>query len=222
MFYVYLLRCQDDSLYTGITTDLQRRFLQHSGKLSRGAKYTASRKPVGFAAAWLVPDRITASRLEYHIKALTRAEKDRLISGDALEALDLSPYTRVPLDQTGRKMTMLFLCYPKCSTCQKAKTWLDQKGLSYTLRDIRLEPPTQAELQAWHSASRLPLKRFFNTSGQLYRSLELTKKLPDMSQDEQFQLLASDGMLVKRPILIQDQTVLVGFREAEWEQALIK
>lgn len=222
MFFVYLLRCQDDSLYTGITTDLQRRFLQHSGKRSRGAKYTAARKPVEYAAAWLVPDRATASRLEYHIKALTRAEKDRLVSGDALEALDLGSYTRIPFDQTGRKMNMLFLCYPKCSTCQKAKAWLDQKNLTYTLRDIKLDPPTESELKTWHEASGLPLKRFFNTSGQLYRAMELSKKLPELGQEEQFQLLASDGLLVKRPILIQDQTVLVGFREAEWEQALIK
>ena len=115
---------------------------------------------------------------------------------------------------------MLFLCYPKCTTCQRAKAYLDAKGVAYELRDIKLEHSTEAELRQWHSKSGLPLKRFFNTSGQLYRQMELTKKLPSMTEDEQYQLLATDGMLVKRPILISDDFVLVGSHESEWEKKL--
>ena len=115
---------------------------------------------------------------------------------------------------------MLFLCYPKCTTCQKAKTWLDAQGVSYTLRDIKLDNPTMDELKAWHQASGLPLKKFFNTSGLQYKALGLKDKLPTMSEEEQFALLATDGMLVKRPILIGDDFVLTGFRQAEWEEKL--
>lgn len=112
---------------------------------------------------------------------------------------------------------MLFLCYPKCSTCQKAKAFLDAAGISYTLRDIKTENPTEQELRQWHKLSGLPLKKFFNTSGLQYRALELTKKLPDMTEDQQFALLATDGMLVKRPLLIGEDFVLVGFKQADWE-----
>ena len=112
---------------------------------------------------------------------------------------------------------MLFLCYPKCSTCQKAKTFLDEAGVSYALRDIKTENPTEAELRRWHALSGLPLKKFFNTSGLQYRALELTKKLPTMSEDEQFALLATDGMLVKRPLLVGEDFVLTGFKQADWE-----
>ena len=112
---------------------------------------------------------------------------------------------------------MLFLCYPKCSTCQKAKAFLDAAGVSYELRDIKTENPTEEELRNWHALSGLPLKTFFNTSGLQYRALELTKKLPSMSEDEQFALLATDGMLVKRPLLIGDGFVLVGFKQDAWE-----
>jgi len=112
---------------------------------------------------------------------------------------------------------MLFLCYPKCSTCQKAKAFLDANTISYDLRDIKSENPTEEELRKWHALSGLPLKKFFNTSGLQYRALELTKKLPTMSEEEQFALLATDGMLVKRPLLIGEDFVLVGFKQAEWE-----
>ena len=115
---------------------------------------------------------------------------------------------------------MLFLCYPKCTTCQKAKAWLDAQGVSYTLRDIKLDNPTVEELKAWHQASGLPLKKFFNTSGLQYKALGLKDKLPTMSEGEQFALLATDGMLVKRPILIGDDFVLTGFRQVEWEEKL--
>ena len=115
---------------------------------------------------------------------------------------------------------MLFLCYPKCTTCQKAKAWLDAQGVSYTLRDIKLDNPTVEELKAWRRASGLPLKKFFNTSGLQYKALNLKDKLPTMTEEEQFALLATDGMLVKRPILVGDGFVLTGFRQAEWEEKL--
>ena len=115
---------------------------------------------------------------------------------------------------------MLFIEYPPCTTCQKAKKWLDEKGIAYEDRHIKLENPTYEELQLWYSRSGLPLKRFFNTSGLLYKSMELKTKLPEMSEEEQLRLLASDGMLVKRPILVGEDFVLVGFKEAEWESRL--
>ena len=116
---------------------------------------------------------------------------------------------------------MLFLCYPKCSTCRKAQKWLDEHDVDYDIRDIKTANPDLAELELWHQASGLPLKKFFNTSGQLYRSLELSKKLPGMSDAEQYALLASDGMLVKRPILVTDDNkVLVGFKEDQWAETL--
>lgn len=114
---------------------------------------------------------------------------------------------------------MLFLWYPKCTTCQKAKQWLDEHEIPYETRDIKLQHPTEAELREWLQTSNLPLKRFFNTSGLAYRALALKDKLPDMAQDEQLELLAADGMLVKRPILIGKDFVLAGFRPAEWETA---
>lgn len=116
---------------------------------------------------------------------------------------------------------MLFLCYPKCSTCKKAQTWLEDHGLDYQLRDIKTQNPTQEELRQWHAQSGLPLKRFFNTSGQQYRALGLKDRLPHMTQEEQLALLATDGMLVKRPILLDGDKVLVGFRQGEWEAALL-
>ena len=115
---------------------------------------------------------------------------------------------------------MLFLCYPKCSTCQKAKAWLDQRSISYDFRDIKLNNPTQEELTAWYQKSGLPLKKFFNTSGLQYKALGLKDKLPTMSEAEQLALLATDGMLVKRPLLIGEDFVLTGFRPAEWEAKL--
>lgn len=115
---------------------------------------------------------------------------------------------------------MLFICYPKCSTCQRAKKYLDDHGISYTLRDIKLENPTREELACWQEKSGLPLRRFFNTSGLQYRALELKDRLPGMSEDEMLDLLASDGMLVKRPLLVMENQVLVGFKEKEWEAVL--
>lgn len=115
---------------------------------------------------------------------------------------------------------MLFLCYPKCSTCQKAKVWLEERGISYDLRDIKQDNPTVEELTAWYRKSGLPLKKFFNTSGLQYKALGLKDKLPAMSEDEQLALLASDGMLVKRPLLVGEDFVLTGFRAAEWEVRL--
>ena len=115
---------------------------------------------------------------------------------------------------------MLFLCYPKCTTCQKAKAYLDANSIAYEFRDIKLENPTLEELTTWWKASGLPLKKFFNTSGLQYKALNLKDKLPAMSEEEQLALLATDGMLVKRPILVDEDFVLVGFRQADWEAHL--
>ena len=109
-----------------------------------------------------------------------------------------------------------FICYPKCTTCQKARKWLDNNQIEYEIRDIKLNNPTLDELIEWHKKSGLPLKKFFNTSGLLYKSLDLKNKLPSMAEDEMLNLLATDGMLVKRPILIGDDRVFVGFKETEW------
>ena len=115
---------------------------------------------------------------------------------------------------------MLFLQYPPCSTCQKAKKWLEEQNISYTDRHIKENNPTYEELKLWHERSGLPLKKFFNTSGLLYKSLGLKDKLPAMSQEEQLRLLATDGMLVKRPLVVTENQILVGFREKEWEALL--
>ncbi len=117
---------------------------------------------------------------------------------------------------------MIFLQYPPCSTCQKARKWLDEHGISYDTRHIKEENPTQEELRDWYARSGLPLKRFFNTSGLAYKSMGLKDKLAAMSEEEQLALLATDGMLVKRPLLVEDDFVLVGFKPAEWEEALIR
>ena len=113
-----------------------------------------------------------------------------------------------------------FICYPKCTTCQRAKKWLDDNGVEYELRDIKLDNPSLDELTKWYNKSGLPIKRFFNTSGLLYKSLELKNKLPQMSEQEALKLLSTDGMLVKRPLLIGDDFVLVGFKEAEWNEKI--
>ena len=126
-----------------------------------------------------------------------------------------SPLTRVYLE---REVMNKFICYPKCTTCQKAKKWLDDNGIAYELRDIKTDNPTVEELTEWYKASGLPLKKFFNTSGLLYKSMSLKDKLPEMSEDEMLALLATDGMLVKRPILVGDELVLVGFKAEKWAE----
>lgn len=113
-----------------------------------------------------------------------------------------------------------FICYPKCTTCQRAKKWLDDNNIEYELRDIKLDNPTLDELVEWYKKSGLPLKKFFNTSGLLYKSLDLKNKLPAMTEDEMLKLLSTDGMLVKRPIIIGADFVLVGFKEADWNAIL--
>ena len=109
-----------------------------------------------------------------------------------------------------------FICYPKCTTCQKARKWLDENNIQYEFRDIKIDNPSLEELTAWHKLSGLPLKKFFNTSGLLYKSMDLKNKLPTMTDDEMLALLATDGMLVKRPLLVGDSFVLTGFKEADW------
>ena len=116
---------------------------------------------------------------------------------------------------------MLFICFPKCTTCQKAKKWLESQGIAYTERNIAEENPTYAELKEWYKKSGLPLKRFFNTSGLVYKSMQLKDKLPEMSEEEQLKLLATDGMLVKRPLVVDGDTVLTGFKEAEWNEKML-
>ena len=117
-------------------------------------------------------------------------------------------------------MSVLFLQYPPCTTCKKAKAWLDERGVTYEARNIKEENPTAEELKAWQEKSGLPLKKFFNTSGLAYKALGLKDRLPTMSEEEQYQLLASDGMLVKRPLVAGEDFVLVGFREAQWQEQL--
>lgn len=116
---------------------------------------------------------------------------------------------------------LIFIEYPKCTTCKRAKAWLDEAGIEYTDRNIKDENPTIDELREWYAKSGLPLKRFFNTSGMLYKQMSLKDKLPQMSEEEQLELLSTDGMLVKRPIIINDDTIIVGFRQEEWEQKLL-
>lgn len=115
---------------------------------------------------------------------------------------------------------MLFLCYPKCTTCQKAKKWLEANGVAYVERHIVEERPSYEELKEWYERSGFPLKKFFNTSGLLYKELKLKDKLPAMSEEEQLQLLATNGMLVKRPMVVKEDVILVGFKEAKWEETL--
>ena len=115
---------------------------------------------------------------------------------------------------------MKFICYPKCTTCQRAQKWLDENGVNYEFRDIKVDNPSLQELREWYAKSGLPIKRFFNTSGLLYKSLGLKDKLPQMSEDEALEFLATDGMLVKRPLVICETAVLVGFKEAEWNTIL--
>ncbi|PWJ48239.1 arsenate reductase family protein [Faecalicatena contorta] len=115
---------------------------------------------------------------------------------------------------------MLFICYPKCTTCQKARKWLNAKGIPYEERDIKTQNPNKEELKEWYQKSGLPLKRFFNTSGMLYKELKLKDRLSEMSEEEQLELLSTDGMLVKRPLVITDEAILTGFKEQEWEEKL--
>lgn len=115
---------------------------------------------------------------------------------------------------------MLYICYPRCTTCKKAQKWLDDRGVDYTLRDIKEDNPSYEELKEWYEKSGLPLKKFFNTSGKLYKDMELRNKLPDMTEEDQLRLLATDGMLVKRPIGVSGDRILVGFKQEEWEETI--
>ncbi len=127
----------------------------------------------------------------------------------------------VALNERKKNMAILFLEYPKCTTCKKAKKWLQDHGLNFEDRDIKEKNPTEEELKAWYERSGLPLKRFFNTSGLVYKSMQLKDRLHGMSEEEQIALLSTDGMLVKRPLIVKENAVLVGFKEAEWEKTLL-
>lgn len=118
------------------------------------------------------------------------------------------------------KEKVKIICHPRCTTCKKAEKFLEDNGIEFDFRDIREENPTKDEIKNWHKSTGLPLKRFFNTSGQLYRSLELKDKLESMSEEEQYELLSTDGMLVKRPVLISDDKILIGFKQSEWEDLI--
>lgn len=122
--------------------------------------------------------------------------------------------------ERNENMKALFVHYPKCTTCKKAEKWLQEKGVDYEARDIRNENPTYEELKQWHETSGLDIKKFFNTSGMLYKEMKLKDRLPSMSLEEKLELLATDGMLVKRPVLVIGDQVLTGFREADWEKAI--
>ena len=115
---------------------------------------------------------------------------------------------------------MLFVCYPRCTTCKKAQKWLDEQGVEYTFRDIKEENPSYEELKLWYEKSGLPIKKFFNTSGKLYKEMQLKDKIPSMSDEEILQLLATDGLLVKRPLGIKGDSVVVGFKQEEWEEKM--
>ena len=143
----------------------------------------------------------------YHLDAELKENKMRALYNDVVKIREMN--------------TMKFICYPKCTTCQKAQKWLDANGVEYEIRNIKEENPTEEELRSWNKASGLPLKKFFNTSGLLYKELQLKDKLPTMTEEEQLALLATDGMLVKRPIAVTDTCVLVGFKEEEWKKELI-
>lgn len=149
----------------------------------------------------------------------TETGKGLRISTSLKSTRRCSPLIKVYLE---REIMIKFICYPKCTTCQRAKKWLDDNNIEYELRDIKLDNPTLKELTEWYQNSGLPLKKFFNTSGLLYKSLDLKNKLPEMSEDEMLKLLATDGMLVKRPLVVGDSFVLVGFKEIEWLEKLNK
>lgn len=224
-YYTYMLRCSDESIYTGITTDLWRRFNEHAG-CTNGAKYTAAHKPVRYERVWVTENRSLASKLEVKIKQLTRGEKEKLIVDEAVLQLDTSVFRSIEVTFNGELLkadsiencAVTIICYPKCITCKTAQSFLDQHGIEYELRNIKTDNPTEEELRQWHAKSGFPLKRFFNTSGLKYKELKLPERLADMSEDEQFALLASDGMLVKRPILVCNDFVLTGFKLTEWEK----
>lgn len=201
-YYVYILLCADKTLYTGYTSDLTHRLGAHNR--GKGAKYTRSRLPVTLLYWESLPTRSEALRREAAIKRLTRAQKLSLIETG-------------PSIKEEKNVSVLFIEYPKCSTCQKAKRWLTDNAIPFSDRHIVEQNPTADELREWVSRSGLPLKKFFNTSGNKYKELGLKDRLPQMSEEEQLELLATDGMLVKRPLIIGEKQILVGFKPAEWE-----
>ena len=185
-----------------------------------GIETIAELRTVGSREAWLRILSRDPSACMMRLSALEGALQGvRWQKLDESTKQDLREFYR---QSKGKVEQRLFICYPKCTTCQKAQKWLDQQGLRYVVRNIQSENPLEDELREWHARSGLPLKKLFNTSGIQYRSLGLKDKLTEMSEAEQLALLASDGMLVKRPILVDKDVVLVGFKEPDWQAPLKK
>ncbi len=209
-FYTYILLCADGTCYSGYTASITEREKAHNS--GKGAKYTRSRLPARMIYFEEFESKGEALKREAVLKKLSHKQKMQLAENFKwqLPKNDNSVNKEVKL--------MLFICYPKCTTCQKAKKWLDENRVPYAERNIAEENPTYDELLTWYQRSGLPLKRFFNTSGLKYRELGLKNRLSEMSEEEQLKLLASDGMLVKRPLLVSEGIAVPGFKEEEWKK----
>lgn len=208
-FYAYILLCADGTCYSGYTTNISAREKAHNS--GKGAKYTRSRRPVKVIYYEEFDNKSEALKREAALKKLSHKQKMRLAENFEIRKQNNSNTN----EEAG---LMLFIYYPKCTTCQKAKKWLDENRVLYAERNIVDENPGYDELLTWYRKSGLTLKRFFNTSGLKYRELGLKNKLSEMTEEEQLKLLASDGMLVKRPLLVSEGIAVPGFKEEEWKK----
>lgn len=213
MFYAYIMLCADQTCYSGYTASIAEREKAHNS--GRGAKYTRSRLPAKIIYFEEFESKSEALRREAALKKMSHKQKMQLAENFGLLK---APTNNTKNNKDKGFKSMLFIYYPKCTTCQKAKKWLDEKGILYAERNILEDNPTYDELLTWFQRSKLPLKRFFNTSGLKYRELGLKSRLAEMSEEEQLKLLASDGMLVKRPLLVSEGIALPGFKEDEWKK----
>lgn len=203
LYWCYILQCADNTLYTGWTDCPSRRLAAHNR--GNGAKYTRARLPVDYVYLFPFTTQSDAMREEWRIKQLSRKEKLQLIHEKGV-----------------CKTMVVFIGYPPCSTCKKAEKWLSEHHIPYQYRHIVENTPTPKELEQWTDVSGKNIRKFFNTSGVRYRDLGLAVRIKSMPLDEQIKLLSSDGMLIKRPLLITSEKVLVGFNAAQWEDALSK